>query len=344
LARLPHDTPMEPRRCREPTLSSAAAALAATLVLLAAPSSYSQTDEVVVEAQREAILKQAHVFVQKVTGSAWASDSGEHLLGMWRIPICPVVAGLTHPQGQVVFDRLTEVASTAGAHLGTTGCRPNLYVVVTTRPEELLNAWRKRDRRMFGNSMPATVRRFLYKPLPVRVWYNTVLAGENGDMANNGGSAGVSASMGSAGAGTESMGGASAGTNTLLLDLPTFQGGAGSRLGSRLSIGAAHDLAAVIAIVDFKQMEGLSWRQIADYIAMTALTNVDPDAHFDNTPSILALFSSAPATRPQGLTEFDSTYLSALYHTDRMSTQQRILIVQKMAHDIDPAKVAATAH
>src|ERR1700733_7936644 len=137
---------MELRRCREPTLSSAAAALAATLVLLAAPlsaqsaqqSSNSQTDasahtntgsslpEVVVEAQREAIQKQAHVFVQKVTGSAWASDSGEHILGMWRIPICPLVAGLPRPQGQVVFDRLTEIANTAGAHLGATGCRPNL--------------------------------------------------------------------------------------------------------------------------------------------------------------------------------------------------------------------------
>jgi hypothetical protein len=330
--------------------AAASAALAAILTLFAAPvpaqsPADSSLPEVIVEAQRQAIEKQAHGFVKKLTGSAWAPDDAEHLLGMWRIAICPLVAGLQRQQGQIVFDRVTAIASAAGAHLGAAGCHPNLFIVVTTRPEELLSAWHKRDRRMFGDSMPATVKRFLYKPLPVRVWYNTVLAGADGDLGGNGSSSNVGAMNGSMGmGGAESGGGAMPATSNLLLDLPTFQGGMGSRLGSRLGIGAVHDLSAVIAVVDFKQMEGYSWLQLADYISMMVLTNVDPNTSFASMPSILALFNDAPEARPKGLTEWDSAYLNALYHTDRMSPLQRVAIVQKMVKDIDPAKVAASTH
>src|SRR5579864_6770861 len=52
---------------------------------------------VTVEAQREAIQKQAQTFVRKVTGSAWMADGGEHMLGMWRSPVCPLVGGLARP-------------------------------------------------------------------------------------------------------------------------------------------------------------------------------------------------------------------------------------------------------
>lgn len=278
--------------------------------------------QITVQARREAIQKQAQTFVKKVTGSAWMSDSGERILGLWRKPVCPLVAGLAREQGQIVFDRLTEVITAAGAPPGSRGCRPNLVVVVTTRPEELLSAWYKRDIRMFAQSMPAVVKKFFGQPLPVRLWYSTMLVSE--DRAGAG--------VGSVGSTT----GGAQGLLSLLDDIPTFRGMTGDRLGSRLGLGAVHDLSAVIAIVDFSQMVGITLGQIADYVGMSTLTNIDPYASFDGMPSILALFSTASENRPNGLTAWDSAFLKALYHTDRMSPLQRMMIAEKIARDLDP--------
>lgn len=300
----------------------------------------SSLPQVTVRAQREAIQKQAQAFVRKITGSAWAADDGEHLLGVWRTPVCPIVAGLPRAQGEFIFDRVTEVVTSAGAHPAKSGCHPNLYIVVTNEPVEILTAWYKRDRRMFDKPMPAVVKHFFSRPLPVRIWYNTRLSGENGEAGSNqgniggaGGQMGASAEMNTGGQ-TNSNGQAS-----MLADLPTFQEVPG---GSRLRMAAAHDLASVIVIVDFKQMEGLNWGQLADYIAMAALTNVDLDHNFSDVPSILALFNTAVESRPHGLSDWDRAYLKALYHTERMSRLQRVSIALEIAREMDPSKRSAT--
>ena len=181
--------------------------------------------------------------------------------------------------------------------------------MATTQPVPLLTAWYKRDRRMFDRSMPPLVKKFFATPLPVRVWYNTRLAGEAGSapsdsgaaLANFGaaggqmGSGGSMGSMGSMGSGGSLS---SSSVNSVLANIPTFQSGEGGTLGTRLGLGAVHDLASVIIIVDLSRMEGLSLGQIADYIAMAALTNVDTNSSFGDLPSILALFSSSDPARP----------------------------------------------
>jgi hypothetical protein len=297
----------------------------------------SSLPQVTVRAQREAIQKQAQAFVRKITGSAWASDDGEHLLGLWRIPVCPIVVGLPRAQGEFIFDRVTEVVISVGAHPGKSGCHPNLYIVVTNQPVEILTAWYKRDRRMFGRPMPAVVKNFLSRPLPVRIWYNTQLSGEGVPGSNQGtiagGSLGGEGGQMSAGAGTNA--GGQMNSQSILADIPIFQDVPG---GTRLRAAAAHDLASVIVLVDFKQTEGLSWGQLADYIAMAALTNVDPDRNFSEVPSILALFNTAVQSRPQRLSDWDSAYLKALYHTERMSRLQRVSIALEIAREMDPSK------
>ena len=47
----------------------------------------SALPQITVRAQREAIQKQAHQFVQKITESAFAPDDAEHVLGLLRIPL-----------------------------------------------------------------------------------------------------------------------------------------------------------------------------------------------------------------------------------------------------------------
>jgi hypothetical protein len=306
-----------------------------------ASTTTSSLPQVTVRAQREAIQKQAQAFVRKITGSAWAIDDGEHLLAVWRMPVCPIVAGLARAQGQFIFDRVTEVVTSAGAHPGKSGCHPNLYIVVTNQPVEILTAWYKRDRRMFDKPMPAVVKNFISRPLPVRIWYNTQLSGKDGDLGSDqgtiaGGSLGGAVGQVSTGAEMNAGGQMNSnGQTSILADIPIFQDVPG---GSRLRMAAVHDLASVIVIVDFKQMQGLSWDQIADYIAMAALTNVDPDHNFSDVPSILALFNTAVQSRPHGLTDWDSAYLKALYHTERMSRLQRVSIALEIAREMDPSK------
>jgi len=286
-----------------------------------ASNTASALPQVTVRAQREAIEKQAQTFVRKITGSAWATDA-DRLLGAWQMAVCPIVAGLPAAQGQFIFDRVTEVVTSVGAHAGKNGCHPNLYIVVTNQPVEILTAWYKRDRRMFDKPMPPVVKNFFSRPLAVRIWYNTQLSGRDGAQESN------QAAIASGGAGSQmgtSAGMASSGTNSngqnILADIPIFQDVPG---GTRLRAAAVHDLASVIMIVDFKQMQGLSWGQLADYIAMAALTNVDPDHNFSDLPSILALFSTTGQSRPHGLSDWDRAYLRALYHTERMSRLQRV--------------------
>ena len=71
---------------------------------------------------------------------------------------------------------MSQVAISAGALLARKECRANFYIVVTSEPDELLQSWRKRERRLFADASRSTIDRFLNTPRPIRVWYNTELA------------------------------------------------------------------------------------------------------------------------------------------------------------------------
>ena len=330
-----------PWRFALPTIALLCAMAGAALADPPSQEPPSNIPQVTIQAEREAITEQARQFVGKVTGSSWA-DADDHPLELWRMPVCPAVAGLPAPQGEFVFKELAHVMTEAGAPVGKDGCVPNLIVVATTQPVEFLTAWRKRDKRLFDNTSPSLVKRFLEQPLPVRVWYNTGLAGEDAAVGSlGGGLSGAYLSGGMSGGGMGESGGvaASAQAQTMLGDIPTFRQRYG---GTRLSLTAAPDLSSEIVIVDIKQCEGFGWGALADYIAMIALTNIDLSTNFDDVPSILALFKAPADKRQVGLTDWDRAYLKALYHTERMMRSQREKIRQRMVDEIDRVKTAAT--
>ncbi len=76
--------------------------------------------------------------------------------------------------------------------------------------------------------------------------------------------------------------------------------------------------------------------QVADYVALAALADVDLDARTGDAPSILRLFDApAPgAAAPEGLTDWDRAFLKALYHTPQNSRLQRGEIAGHMLRDI----------
>jgi hypothetical protein len=73
--------------------------------------------------------------------------------------------------------------------------------------------------------------------------------------------------------------------------------------------------------------------QLADYIA-TGFAKLKPDAHLDDAPTILTLFSGAAKNAPTGMTDWDQTFLKSLYATEQTSKQQRSQIARRMVRDM----------
>ena len=155
---------------------------AVALSLLAWSAAADQLETVTVEAarEREMVVQQVTKFVSGI-----AVLRRDQSLANWQreIPICPLVAGLSREDGEFMLRRLSQIAVSVGAPLAAEGCKPNLYVVVSSAPDALLKAWSKRDVTMFDSADDhggVEIRNFLNAKLPVRAWYNVEIYNSDG--------------------------------------------------------------------------------------------------------------------------------------------------------------------
>jgi hypothetical protein len=86
---------------------------------------------------------------------------------------------------------------------------------------------------------------------------------------------------------------------------------------SRLRTQIRDDMVRSIIIVDVDRLGGANLVQLADYLALVALAQVDAEADTSAFPTILNLFAD-PASAPAGLTDWDRSYLTALYEHDQL--------------------------
>jgi hypothetical protein len=277
------------------------AALGASAAAAGPPEPSKPLDQVTVEAHRQALEERVSAYVQKL-----AHPSIDRSLRRWIVPVCPLVAGLTQPQGEFMLARLSEIARRVGVPLAGEKCSPNLDIVATEDPIGLLKSWRHRDRNLYGDAMPGQVQRFLSHGRAVMVWYNAATA--------------------QAGGGALDPSAAILGTSYL----PTNH----HPKGTRIQFEAVDVFASVIVIIDLRRLQGLSYAQLADYVAMLGFAQLDPDADTGSALSILQLFSAQPA--PAGLSDWDVAYLRALYTTDQASRSQRNQIIQMMLREMVP--------
>jgi len=235
-------------------------------------------------------------------------------LARWRLPVCPIVAGVPREQGEFVLARLSRIIADAGAPLGPEQCQPNFYIVVTANPAALLDGWRRRDKHLFGDGSSLRVRRFLDSQQPVRVWYNAQIASGDGTPLSLDAIAGASTA-------SQYL------TNT-------------RSKGSRLQFDDVRALDTVLVIVDAGRLGAKGIGQLADYVAMVGLAEVKPDTAGTTSPSILRLFSAAPGGEPAELSDWDKALLKALYHTPQTDRMQ----VRDIQNDVlrDVARAAAS--
>jgi hypothetical protein len=263
----------------------------------------TELNSITVEAERDraTLERRLNTFVSSITVAPYQQS-----LARWKkeMPICPQVAGLPYLDGEYVLARFSEIAAAAGATLAPDVCRPNLYILVSSVPDELIAEWSKRNPWMFGTAGGTKIHQFLHSSAPIRVWYNTAFftgTGKSCKVYNEG--------------------------------IPICEQDGQI---SQIRLASVRDLASVIVLVDARQLKEFTMGQLAAYIAMVGLAEIRIDAKLGDAPTILHLFTDSANTAPLGLSPWDAAYLKALYQTEHDDRTQLLALKTAMIKDVAP--------
>lgn len=316
------------------TLQYAVAWAASEAATSSAPASTaSQIPEVTVTARRLELEKRVSKFVNQIA----AAENGDEGLARWQVPpACPLVSGLPRQDGEFILERLSEIAHIAGVPLADEHCHPNLYILVTDQPEDLLKGMEKRNRPYtFGydaslraETPAGVVDEFIKTPRAVRVWYNSNERDAWGQPLAYCPATEIEAITCVPGDPKCYPPHYDAGR--------VMECGRGTAGGTHLSFNNMWWLSRVFVIVDQKRLHDVKLGQLADYVAMTGFAKLKPEARLGDTPTILKLFDGAPQAAPVGMTDWDRTFLKSLYATEQKSRLQRGQIARQMVREIAP--------
>lgn len=227
-------------------------------------------------------------------------------LARWHDRVCVGVANLNGQTAQYLSDRISTVATDIGLDAGLPGCTPNILVIATADAEGLarqLTGERRRAFRMGGSGMDrggSALRDFVETDRPVRWWQMSVpVDSETGDIAVR-------------------IPGQCTGACTSATDMaPQIAVASASRLTTQI----VDNLIRAIIIVDVDEVGEVSALQLADYIAMVSLAQIDPNADTSSYASILNVFDAPEAS--ESLTDWDLAYLDGLYAAERTQAGER---------------------
>lgn len=221
-------------------------------------------------------------------------------LARWNDRVCVGVANLEGEIAQYPSDRISTVATDIGLAAGAPGCTPNILIIATADAGALalqLTEERRRAFRMGGAGMDrggAALRDFVENDRPVRWWQMaTPVDSETGDIAVR-----IPGMCANACINGQDM-------------APQIAVNAASRLTTQI----VDNLTRAIIIIDVDQVSGITALQLADYIAMVSLAQIDPEADTSGYASILNVFGAPEVS--DSLTDWDLAYLEGLYDAER---------------------------
>ncbi len=300
--------------------------VAATAMLGAVPGTSGVADTlpgVTVEAERQ--REKLKHDVDEFVSAAIVQSHNEESLERWTYDqICPQVAGLNKAQGEFILARLSQIARTAGAPLAPENCKPNFFVIVSADPEPgLKQVADRKGGQAFNYETGERLKKFIETPRPIRVWYNA------GSTSIDGASM-VSGILDTSSVHARKFGSAR-GLDPVYNVLP-------SQYGSRLNVATAtRDILSVIVIIDSTKVRDLNFGQLADYIGMIGLAEIDLDKNRGDAPTILSLFRGSGQSRPGEMTAWDKALLHALYSTSQRSKMQMSQIQTTALNEIASA-------
>ena len=216
--------------------------------------------------------------------------------------VCPRVIGLSPRQNDSVAARIRLVARTAGVDVGKPTCSPNLILIVASDKKGLMEELRRTHPDYYGDVSGNRIRELIRSPDPLVTWQidGPLLNADGMELQEHGGQ---------------------------LMNYTT-------RRASRLTNTAYPSYWASVTIVSFDALDGLTPTQLADYVAVRALTGADPaKLRSSAAPTILRAFDTPMGGEvPITLTEWDLDFLRGYYAARRnlAAAAQRSAIAKTM--------------
>lgn len=304
-------------------LASAAAALLCGQVFAQAPAPAASpaeapdqpTDEVIVRGRRMTdVQEELRLYVNKFVVEV-AKPAGDRGYARWQGGVCVSVSNLKPEAAQYLVDHISHVAAEVGLEPGEPGCNPQVIVIFTTDGKAMASSMVENDPKVFRPFGPrggmnqgfAELDDFVQSDRAVRWWHVSLpVSAQSGVRAFT--------AAGDKGAPVIPVAGA-----------------------SRLHSGIRDDLLYVLIVVDSKKLTGTTWQQLGDYLSVVALAQVDPQANPSDFDSILNVFKNPAAY--SGLTDWDRSYLKALYSFDQERTtrmQVNELVGKMTRQELEP--------
>ena len=234
----------------------------------------------------------AHDFVKSFAAPTVLRDA----IARWQTAICPDFEGLAPQYAAVMAARFRTIAGEAGAPVKEKGCRPNLSVIFTPQPQAYLDALHAKNMDVLGYHGTAAVTH------PIQAWYVTGIQDNRGQVFRD------------------------QDTN-LVLDYPPCACAfvASTNTAPLSSVGGwrdrpdlSSDLLYVTIIVDSSKTGSYMVGEVADYVAMMALSQTQDYDDCQLMPSIANLLSANcdDKLKPSEITPTDIAYLRGVYKMD----------------------------
>jgi hypothetical protein len=202
-------------------------------------------------------------------------------LSRWETGICASTSGLAQNFTDFVTARVQTVAAAIYKQPAMTSpCKPNVLLVFTTAPQQLLDNIATKQPQLLGFHFVSEVPKLKTVNRPIQAWY--VTASRSGaDVA-----------------------------------IDDIWGGApiGPRLGSRIYTQVQSSIVFVLIVVDTNKVTDYPIGAISDYVAVLALTKPRAMDRCGKLPSIFDLMAPDCKTeKADSITAGDVAYLRALY-------------------------------
>ena len=288
------------------SLAAASPVLAQTTPVRQTPPGDAVEDiEVVGDRAALTLEERVDAFVNTV-----AAPIGDYGPARWHRRVCIGSVNFQPVAAQQIVDRVSQVALGLGLRAGEPGCAAEVLIVATNDGAATAAAMVDRNRLWFragGEGMDrgaAALERFTTGDRAVRWWQVSLpVDADTGQRAVR-------------------LPG-----DDQMITLNKF-------VASRLSSPIRDNMARIMVIVDVEQLGPVTFTQLADYVTLIALAQIDDQATVTGSDTVLNLFADPQGV--SGLTSWDMAYLNALYDArlDTVSSNARMGDVERgMASD-----------
>jgi hypothetical protein len=295
--------------------------LAAGVFALASPAAAQQAATPVAPvtvqgtASPATVNRQTSSFVQSY---AAAANPEINQIGRWQGAVCVHVGGLVPAQAAQVAGRIEDVAGSVGLAVLKPGCRSNIEVVFTDKPQAVLD---KVPEPYLGFHYQTNLKKVRAVTHPVQAWYATATVGAGGatGLAFGGGngrgpdpdnSDNWEANFGQIQGVQLSMD---------VVDSPDQTAPVGCADAPHFTSCLRSMFRNILIVVDDNAVAGKNLGPLTDYLAMLALAQPKSLDGCNALPSVIDMFAKSDCPgrdRPDALTPSDAAYLTALYASD----------------------------